>query len=115
MFKHFKESYHQKNLTYRLEQIDKNSRKARIESIVIIIVILLLIAVLSFSNEYITVVPSDGTIYLVQTKWWGLSKNYMEIIWTQADGYDYPARMTHSKDGSLYPVISEDFDARDPL
>ena len=66
------------------------------------------ILIMSFSNDYITVDPNDGTIFLVQTKWWRLSEKYMEIFWMQSDGYDSPFWMTRTEDGHLYPAIIEE-------
>ena len=75
---------------------------------IVVAILLLLVSIIFFSNDYVTVDPIDGTVYLVQSKWWGLSQQYREIFWTQADGYDSPAWMTRAEDGTLYPAIVED-------
>lgn len=75
--------------------------------------LLLLLLISGFSNDFIEVDIYDGSVFWVRSTWWGLSKEYKEIFWMQAEGYDSPGWMTRAKDGSFYYAIVEENPRRD--
>ena len=77
---------------------------------IFICVILLILASLTFARHRITVDPTDDSVYDLRSTWWGFKKEWREIRWMRAPGYDYEAWCARASDGSWNPYITESSD-----
>ena len=100
---------HQENLNikYREEQEQKKRKSNRIFAVQFFVVAGVIIALLTFRHTEFTADPGDGSVFAIESSWWGFVKKHREIKWITTDDYDSPGWMARGEDGKWYLYMVE--------